>query len=226
MHDTLRKAYQALDLPTLEMGGIVIKDHLLEKAPLHLLLQSLNRHGLIAGATGSGKTKTIQSMSEQLCLQGVPTLLMDVKGDISGLAMPGESTEPLVARNESLNLRYTPRSFPVELLTLSGNPKEGVPLRATVVDYGPLLFSRLLGLNETQSGVVAVLFEYAKTQKVPLTDLTDMKALFQFFKTPEGKQALEASYGNVTGFRTLPRRYQKVECRLCRHIRYCGPLRK
>lgn len=197
MYDELRKPYQEDDLPTVLLGGIIVDNHLIEKGPVNLLLKSFNRHGLIAGATGSGKTKTMQLLSEQLSLAGVPSLLMDIKGDVSGLAMPGESNDFLEKRAKSLNLDYKPRAFPVELLSLNGDVEEGVPLRSTVSDFGAVLFSRMLDLNETQTGVVTVLFEYAKTNNLALIDLADFRALLQFVQTDAGKAEIAANFGGV-----------------------------
>ncbi|WP_028388556.1 helicase HerA-like domain-containing protein [Legionella fairfieldensis] len=197
MHDDLRIPYQERDLPVVQLGGILLDDHLLPDSPVNLVLKSFNRHGLIAGATGSGKTKTIQVLSEQLSLLGVPSLVMDIKGDISGLARPGEATPALLERTQSLGLNYTPRAFPVEFLTLNGSPQEGVPLRSTVKDFGAILFSRMLDINETQAGVVTILFEFAKESNLPLNDLADIKALLQFVQTAEGKKNIEARFGGV-----------------------------
>ncbi len=201
MYDDMRMPYHVGKLPSLQLGGILLNNQLLPDAPVNLVLKSLNRHGLIAGATGSGKTKTIQVLSEQLSLLGVPSLVMDIKGDISGLAMPGEASEAMLTRSKSLNLDYVPRGFPVEFLTLSES-HSGVPMRATVSDFGPLLFSRMLGVNETQEGVVTVLFEYAKTEQLPLITLADLKSVLQFVQTDEGKAKIEAQFGNIAASST------------------------
>lgn len=196
MYDDLRDPYKKDSLPTLHLGGIIVNNQLIPNGPVHLVLKSFNRHGLIAGATGSGKTKTVQVLSEQLSLAGVPSLVMDIKGDVSGLAMPGSMTDFLKERSQSLHCTFTPRGFPVEFLTLSES-HPGVPLRATVDDFGAVLFARMLELNDTQEGVLAVLFQYAKQEKLPLIDLADLKGLILFAQTDEGKVQFEASYGAV-----------------------------
>jgi uncharacterized protein len=198
MYEDLCTPYQRDDLPAVQLGGILLNKKLLAKGPVNLVLKSFNRHGLIAGATGSGKTKTMQVLSEQLSLLGVPSLVMDIKGDVSGLSQPGEASAALVKRAKSLDLTYTPRAFPVEFLTLNESAKEGVPLRATVSDFGALLFSRMLDVNETQAGVVTILFEYAKTNNLPLIDLNDFKTLLQFVQTDEGKEQIAAHFGGVS----------------------------
>ena len=198
MYEDLCNAYQATDLPSVQLGGIVIEDKLVNNAPVYLVLKSFNRHGLIAGATGSGKTKTMQVLCEQLSLLGVPSLVMDIKGDISGLAEAGEINATLLERAKSLNLAYTPRGFPVELLTLNEASEEGVPLRSKVSDFGAVLFSRMLDINQTQSGVVTILFEYAKEKNLPLSDLASLKALLQFAQSEEGKAEIESRFGAVS----------------------------
>ncbi len=198
MYDDIRKPYQAGALPVLQLGGIILNNQLLPESPVNLVLKSLNRHGLIAGATGSGKTKTIQVLAEQLSLVGVPSLVMDIKGDISGLAMPGDASDSIIARCQSLNVTYTPQGYPVEFLTLS-EAHAGVPLRSTVSDFGPILFSRMLDVNETQEGVVTILFEYAKQENLPLIDLSDLKSLLQYVQSDSGQQKIEARYGSVAG---------------------------
>ncbi|KTD33553.1 putative ATPase [Legionella nautarum] len=198
MYDDLRSPYQAGKLPAVQLGGILINEKLLDKAPVNLVLKSFNRHGLIAGATGSGKTKTMQVLSEQLSLLGVPSLVMDIKGDVSGLAEAGAADPSLEERAKSLGIAYVPRAFPVELLSLNGSIQEGVPLRSTITDFGPVLFSRMLDINETQSGVITILFEYAKTNNLPLIDLADLKSLLKFAQTDAGNAKIEADFGAVS----------------------------
>jgi DNA helicase HerA-like ATPase len=196
MYDDLRISYQTGALPSLSLGGVLIDNHLIADASVNLVLKSLNRHGLIAGATGSGKTKTVQALSEQLSLAGVPSLVMDIKGDLSGLAMPGESTNVLQVRNNSLNLVFCPQGFPVEFLSLTES-QSGVPLRATLNDFGPVLFSRMLEINETQQGIVTVLFECAKEENLPLINLADFRSLLQFAQSDEGKKTIDARFGRL-----------------------------
>lgn len=196
MYEDLRIPYQTGNLPSLQLGGIEVENQLITDAPVNLVLKSFNRHGLIAGATGSGKTKTIQVLSEQLSLAGVPSLVMDIKGDVSGLAMAGDASETMITRSKSLHLDFNPRGFPVEFLTLNES-HPGVPLRSTVSDFGPVLFARMLDVNETQEGVVTVLFEYAKQEQLPLIELADLKALLQFVQTDAGKNKIEARFGSV-----------------------------
>ncbi|MBA4696756.1 MAG: DUF853 family protein [Legionella sp.] len=212
MHSSLIKPYQKKTLPSLQLGEIIYKDEVLSDAPAYLVLKSFNRHGLIAGATGGGKTKTMQVLCEQLSLAGIPSLVMDCKGDISGLAMPGEMNDAIKARNDKMNLCSAPRGFPVELLTLT-NKLVGLQVRADIENFGALLFCRMLELNEVQSGVVTILFEVAKTKQIPLVDLNDCKALLRFFQTEEGKKEISANYGNVasTSIGSIIRRIIELE---------------
>lgn len=198
MYDDIRLPYQVVDTPTLQLGGILLNEQLLADASVKLVLKSLNRHGLIAGATGTGKTKTIQVLAEQLSLLGVPSFVMDIKGDLSGLAMPSAADPKLLQRSQSLNLNYTPRAFPIEILTLNASTKQGLPLRSTISDFGAVLFSRMLDVNDIQTGVVTVLFEYAKESKLPLIGLDDFKALLQFVQTAAGKASIETQFGAVS----------------------------
>jgi hypothetical protein len=158
-------------------------------------LKTLNRHGLIAGATGTGKTKTIQVLSEQLSSFGIPVLMMDIKGDFSGIAKEGEEKPFITERHAKLNIPYTTAAFPVELMSLS--QQDGVRLRATVSEFGPVLFSRILDLNDTQAGVVAVIFKYCDDKKMPLLDLKDMKKVINYI-TEEGKDEITESYGKIS----------------------------
>lgn len=212
MYDELRLPYQKDTLASLHLGGILLDNQLIPDAPVNLVLKSLTRHGLIAGATGSGKTKTIQVLTEQLSLAGVPSLVMDIKGDISGLGMPGEASDKMKSRSQSLGLSYAPKGFPVEILSL-GEANPGVTLRTTIEDFGPVLFSRMLDVNDTQSGVIAVLFEYAKQEKLPLIDLEDLKALLQFVQSDQGKAKIESLYGGVatTSIGTIMRKIIELE---------------
>ncbi|GAB3363365.1 DUF853 family protein [Arachidicoccus ginsenosidivorans] len=164
-------------------------------ANVNLYLKMMNRHGLIAGATGTGKTKTLQTISEFLSDAGVPVLLMDIKGDLSGLAAAGTANDKIKQRYQLLDLDYTPKAFPVELLTLSH--EKGVRLRATVSEFGPILISKILDLNETQSSLVAVIFKYADDQKLPLVGLKDLIKLLQYV-SDEGKDEIEKSYGKIS----------------------------
>ena len=164
-------------------------------AQVNIALKTLNRHGLIAGATGTGKTKTIQVLSEQLSKNGIPVLMMDIKGDFSGVAMPGIEQPFITERHAKINLGYETKGFPVELMTIS--KQNGVRMRATVSEFGPVLFSRILDLNDTQGGVVSVIFKYCDDHTLPLLDLKDFKKVLQFI-TEEGKEEIEKEYGRIS----------------------------
>lgn len=177
------------------LGAAILDGDVLPNAHVKVPLKTLNRHGLIAGATGTGKTKTIQVLSEQLSSFGIPVLMMDIKGDFSGIAMPGEALPFITERHAKINLPYSPSGFPVELLSLSA--QNGVRLRATVSEFGPVLFSRILNLNETQAGVMSVLFKYCDDNQMPLLDLKDIKKVINY-STEEGKSEMEALYGKIS----------------------------
>ncbi|MPT34317.1 MAG: DUF853 family protein, partial [Flavobacterium sp.] len=153
------------------LGGALLNGEGVPDTLIKIPLKTINRHGLIAGATGTGKTKTIQVLSEQLSQNGIPVVMMDIKGDFSGIAMPGEVKPFITERHEKMGIPYETKAFPVELLTLS--KQDGVRLRATVSEFGPVLFSRILYLNDTQSGVVSVIFKYCDDHQIPLLDLKD-----------------------------------------------------
>lgn len=197
MYDALRAAWRFSDNTTLTLGAMRVNDTLLTDAPVNLVLKSLNRHGLIAGATGSGKTKTIQVLCEQLSENGVPCVVMDIKGDISGLGMPGNATEALLERAKAMNLPFNPHANPVEFFCL-GEGDDGVPLRSTIASFGPVLFSRMLDLNDTQSAVMTVLFEYAKACTLPLIDLEDLKSLMRHVQGEAGRADLQARFSGVS----------------------------
>lgn len=177
------------------LGGALFNGEVPQDAQVKVPLRTMNRHGLICGATGSGKTKTLQVLAEQLSLKGVPVLLMDVKGDLSGLAAPGTTNEKITARHARLNVPYEPAAMPVELLTLSKEP--GARLRATVSEFGPVLLGRILELNDTQQSVLALVFKYCDDNGLPLLDLKDLRRVLQF-TTDEGKEAIRKQYGQVS----------------------------
>ena len=158
-------------------------------------LKTINRHGLIAGATGTGKTKTLQVLSENLSEKGVPVLLMDLKGDLSGLAKAGPGHPKIDERHEKIGFSYEAKEFPVEILTLS--EQEGTRLRATVSEFGPVLLSRILGLSEVQEGILAILFQYCDDNQMGLLDLKDLKKVLQY-ATGDGRKEIEAEYGRIS----------------------------
>lgn len=178
----------------INLGGAIL-DAEAHNIPVTIPLKTLNRHGLIAGATGTGKTKTIQVLSEQLSQNGIPVLMMDIKGDFSGIAAKGEEKDFIKERHAKINIPFSPKLFPVELMTLSS--QDGVRLRATVSEFGPVLFSRILDLNETQAGVVAVIFKYCDDKKMPLLDLKDIKKVMNYI-TEEGKEEISEEYGKIS----------------------------
>jgi DNA helicase HerA-like ATPase len=183
-------------------GDAVTLGAALEGATVHpqpkvrIPLAMMNRHGLIAGATGTGKTKTLQLMAEQLSAAGVPVFAADVKGDLSGLAAAGTPNDKVDHRAKDIGYAWEPRSVPTEFVSLTG--KLGVQLRATVSSFGPLLLSKVLSLNETQTGVLAMVFRYADDKGLPLLDFEDLRAVLQFLSSDEGKPELKA-YGGMSG---------------------------
>ncbi len=176
------------------LGAAVLGGTPVKECFVRIPLATMNRHGLIAGATGTGKTKTLQLLAEQLSANGVPTLVMDIKGDLSGIAAKGESNPKIVDRHNLIGLPYIPGSSPVEFLSLSNEP--GARLRATVSEFGPVLFSKMLDLNETQQGVISVLFKFCDDHELPLLDLQDLKKVLQYITT-DGKEAFEGEYGKI-----------------------------
>lgn len=179
---------------SVKIGRAILEGEAVADADVYLPLKTMNRHGLISGATGTGKTKTLQMMSESLSRAGVPVLVMDIKGDLSGIAMPGTLNANIAERCEKIGEIYKPQKFPVELLTLSS--EKGVRLRATVSEFGPVLLSKILGLNDTQSGLVAIIFKYCDDKKLPLLDLKDFVKVLQYLGS-EGKAEIEKDYGKI-----------------------------
>lgn len=185
---------------TFDGASVVLGGAMFNKAPVQGLqvkipLRTINRHGLIAGATGTGKTKSLQLFVEQLSLAGVPSVVMDIKGDLSGLARPGSTNKHVVFRTEAAALDYKPQGFPVELLGLAGG--EEVPMRATISEFGPVLLSKMLGLNATQSSILAVLFKYSDDHKMPLFNIEDLKAFLRYVLNA-GKDEVQKEYGRLS----------------------------
>jgi uncharacterized protein len=192
---TLAAGY-GFDAPAITFGAGMQGDHALPAAQIRVPLQLMNRHGLVAGATGTGKTKTLQVLAEQLSDAGVPVFISDIKGDISGLAAPAEMNEKLTARATSIGFDdYAAKSFPVEFFTLDRKGR-GVRLRASVSSFGPILLAKVLDLNETQQSVLALAFKYADDHALPLINLDDLRALLNHLTTDEGKARM-AEYGGV-----------------------------
>jgi uncharacterized protein len=177
------------------LGGAMLDSACIPNTLIKIPLKTMNRHGLIAGATGSGKTKTLQILAEQLSSFGVPSLLMDIKGDLSGIAQPGTVNPKILERHQKIGLSYTTLGSPVEFLTLSN--EKGARLRATVLEFGPVLFSKILELNDVQSGVVSIIFKYCDDNNLPIIDLKDFKKVLNYF-TNEGKEEIEQVYGRVS----------------------------
>lgn len=177
------------------LGAGMLNGVTISNAHIKIPLKTLNRHGLIAGATGTGKTKTLQVLAENLSEKGIPVLLMDIKGDLSGIAAASPGHPKIDERHEKIGLAFEAKSFPVEILTLS--EQNGVRLRATVSEFGPVLFSRILDVTETQAGIISIIFKYCDDNKLPLLDLKDLKKVLQF-ATREGKEELEKDYGRIS----------------------------
>ncbi|MGI8584099.1 MAG: helicase HerA-like domain-containing protein [Chitinophagaceae bacterium] len=179
----------------IKIGAAMLDGEVVPEAEIYLPLKTLNRHGLVAGATGTGKTKTFQMISEGLSDASIPILLMDIKGDLSGIGAAGTANDKITGRYAALKMEYTPAQFPVDLLTLS--QQKGIRLRATVSEFGPVLITKILGLNDTQGGVVAMIFKYCDDNKMPLLDLKDFIKILQYVGN-EGKAELQKSYGNIS----------------------------
>ncbi len=179
----------------IELGAGVFKNIVESSAMIKAPLKTFNRHGLIAGATGTGKTKTLQGIAEKLSAKGVPVLLMDIKGDLSGIAKPGMENDKIKERQTKIGIEWKPSQYPVELLSLSN--EKGAKLRATVSEFGPVLFSKILELNDTQGGVVSLIFKYCDDKNLPLLDLKDFKKTLQYLIN-EGKAEIKNEYGAIS----------------------------
>ena len=183
----------------LTLGAAMLDEETITDALVKVPLKTLNRHGLIAGATGTGKTKTLQVLAENLSDNGIPVLLMDIKGDLSGLAESSPGHPKIDERHTKIGFPFEAKKFPIEVLTIS--EQDGTRMRATISEFGPVLLSRILDLTETQSGIVAIIFKYCDDNKLPLLDIKDFKKVLQFV-TNEGKDEITAEYGRISSSST------------------------
>ncbi len=177
------------------LGASIYQDKVHSDALVRLPLKTFNRHGLIAGATGTGKTKTLQILAEHLSHKGIPSLVMDLKGDLSGLGASGTQEDFIKERHQKIGVEYTPNAAPLEFLSLS--EEKGIRLRATVSEFGPILLSKILSLTDVQSSIMAVLFKYCDDQKLPLVDLEDLKKVLNHCIT-DGKEEIQSAYGSMS----------------------------
>jgi DNA helicase HerA-like ATPase len=193
--DEMTKGY-ALTEPGLVIGSPMVDGELFNDARVQVALSMMNRHGLIAGATGTGKTKTLQLLAGELSKAGVPVFVADIKGDVTGIAMPGDAANPkVVERAQSLAWTFEPAGHPVEFLSLSG--QLGAQVRATVHSFGPLLLGKVLDLNETQTSILSLVFKYCDDNDLPLLDLKDLATTLKFLGSDDGK-AILAEYGGMS----------------------------
>ena len=194
--DEMLQAGYGSDEPSVTLGAAMEGSTLHPEPKVRIPLAMLNRHGLIAGATGTGKTKTLQLLAEQMSVQGIPVFAADIKGDLSGIAVPGSPDDRITKRANDVGWDWKPAGSPTEFVSLTG--KLGVQLRATVSSFGPLLLSKVLGLNDTQTSVLSLVFKYCDDQQLPLLDFADLRAVLTWLISDEGKATL-AEYGGMQG---------------------------
>lgn len=178
------------------LGSGILGKEIIAPAQVNLALKMMNRHGLIAGATGTGKTRTLQLIAEQLSDEAVPVFMLDVKGDLSGLYEAGQSNPALIERGEILERPFVPAGFPVELFSLTGN--KGIPMRITLSDFGPIMLARILELNETQTGVLTAIYKYADDNKMALINFADLKSLLSYLSQGKGAEEIKNDYGKIS----------------------------
>nr|WP_300147961.1 helicase HerA-like domain-containing protein [Propionicimonas sp.] len=184
------KSGYTFSTPSIDLGVLMVDGQPQPDIRIRLSLSMLNRHGLVAGATGTGKTRTLQLLAEQISAAGVSVFAADIKGDLSGIAIPGEPSEKLLARTQKIGQDWQPAGCPTEFYALGGQGS-GVPLRATVSSFGPILLSKVLGLNETQESSLGLVFHYADTAGLPLLDLADLRQVLIYLTSDEGKSELK-----------------------------------
>ncbi len=186
----------AMSGATIYLGAGIFNGEIVGDAKVNLPLRMMTRHGLVTGATGSGKTRTLQLIAEQLSAAGVSVFMPDMKGDISGMAKEATANDKLTERAKALGIQFTPSGFPVELYSLSG--KLGAQMRATVTEFGPVLLSKVLELNEIQSGVLTILFKYADDKDLPIVDLNDLKKVLNYLSEGVGAAEIKEAYGKIS----------------------------
>jgi DNA helicase HerA-like ATPase len=191
--DTYRAAY-GFDAPSLDLGHVLRDGKPAAELPIRVPLRMMNRHGMIAGSTGTGKTRTLQLMAESLSRAGIPVFLADVKGDLAGMCLPGEASARLMDRAASVGRTHTPEAFPVEFFSLTGN--RGTQVRATVSSFGPVLLGKVLDLTEVQQSVLAMVFKYCDDRRMPLLDFDDLRGVLTYLST-DGKEELK-NYGGMS----------------------------
>jgi DNA helicase HerA-like ATPase len=191
--EVFRSAY-AFDAPSIEIGHALADGSLRPELAVRVPLAMLNRHGMIAGSTGTGKTRTLQLLAEGCSRNGIPVFLADVKGDLAGIAKPGVANERVAARMQQLGRTFAPESFPVEFYSLTG--VRGTQLRATVSSFGPILLGKVLDLTDVQQSVLAMVFKYCDDKRMPLLDFDDLRGVLNFLCN-EGKADLR-EYGGMS----------------------------
>src|SRR5690349_4972680 len=191
----INKAYTT-SLPSIFLGAGIYEKEIVAEAKVNLPLRMMNRHGLVTGATGSGKTRTLQLLAEQLSAAGVSVFMPDMKGDLSGMAKEGEANDKINERAAALGIKYSPCGFPVELYSLSG--KLGAQMRATVTEFGPALLSKILELNDTKAGVLNIIFKYADDKDLPIVDFNDLKKVLNYLTEGAGAAEIKGDYGKIS----------------------------
>ena len=193
--EAITKSYSSKGA-SIYLGAGILEGEVISEARVNLSLRMMNRHGLVTGATGSGKTRTLQLMAEQLSAAGVPVFMPDMKGDLSGMSKEGMPNDKIKERAGALGITYSPSAFPVELYSLTG--KLGAQMRATVTEFGPVLLSKILELNDTQSGVLSMIFKYADDKKLPVVDFSDLKKLLSHLSEGPGAEEIKSEYGKIS----------------------------
>ncbi len=193
--ESIKKSYSATQ-SHIYLGAGLLNGEIISEAQINLPLQMMNRHGLISGATGSGKTRTLQVIAEQLSDAGVPVFMSDIKGDLSGLGVAGTTNTKLEERAKALGFEFKPSAFPIELYSLTG--KTGAQMRSTVSEFGPILLSKIFELNDIQQGVLSIIFKYCDDNGLPLVDLNDLKKVLNYLTEGAGAAEIKESYGKIS----------------------------